>query len=111
MTAVHLQELALEELLAKVQARWGDVEFTVISYKEQKDVFILGGIEEIQVGYWLHMNYCDALGLFVVEGIECFSQLMSCSIGRVTLPGAALVHSVIDTGQHALAYCLHLNVA
>ncbi|KAJ9531588.1 hypothetical protein QJQ45_014947, partial [Haematococcus lacustris] len=43
------QELALEELLAKVQARWGDVEFTVIPYKELKDVFILGAIEDIQV--------------------------------------------------------------
>lgn len=33
-----------------MQARWGDVEFTVLQYKEMKDVFILGGIEDIQVG-------------------------------------------------------------
>lgn len=46
------QELALEELLAKVQARWGDVEFSVIPYKEVKDVFILGGIEDIQVHHY-----------------------------------------------------------
>lgn len=43
-----MQELALEELLSKVQARWGTVEFTVVQYKEMKDVFILGGIEDIQ---------------------------------------------------------------
>lgn len=41
--------MALEELLAKVQARWSDVEFTVLSYKDMKDVYILGSIEEIQV--------------------------------------------------------------
>ena len=44
------QEMALEELLAKVQSKWVDIEFSMIPYKELKDVFILGGIEEIQVG-------------------------------------------------------------
>jgi len=39
----------LEELLAKVQARWNDVEFNVIQYKDMKDVFMLGSIEDIQV--------------------------------------------------------------
>jgi hypothetical protein len=43
------QELALEELLAKVQARWASVEFSMLPYKDMKDVFILGGIEDIQV--------------------------------------------------------------
>ena len=43
------QELALEELLAKVHNKWGDVEFVVMPYKEVKDTFILGGIEEVQV--------------------------------------------------------------
>ena len=43
------QELALEELLAKVHSKWGDVEFVVMPYKEVKDTFILGGIEEVQV--------------------------------------------------------------
>ncbi|KAF5835818.1 dynein heavy chain, N-terminal region 2-domain-containing protein [Dunaliella salina] len=42
------QEMALEELLGKVQARWNDVEFNVIQYKDMKDVFMLGSIEEIQ---------------------------------------------------------------
>ena len=43
------QELALEELLAKVQSKWTDVEFGVLPYKEIKDVYILAGIEEVQV--------------------------------------------------------------
>lgn len=42
------QEGALEELLGKVQAKWTDIEFTVLPYKDSKDVFILGAIDEIQ---------------------------------------------------------------
>ena len=41
------QESALEELLGKVTTKWGDVEFQCMSYKESKDTFILGGIEEV----------------------------------------------------------------
>ena len=41
------QEQALEELLYKVTSKWGDVSFQVVSYKESKDTFVLGGIEEI----------------------------------------------------------------
>lgn len=43
------QELALEELLQKVVSKWADVEFSTQSYKESKDTFILGGIEDVQV--------------------------------------------------------------
>ncbi|KAG1670781.1 hypothetical protein FOA52_014009, partial [Chlamydomonas sp. UWO 241] len=43
------QEMALEELLTKVVSKWADVEFVAIPYKEQKDVYILGGIEEVQI--------------------------------------------------------------
>lgn len=43
------QELALEELLQKVVSKWSDVEFLTLSYKESKDTFILGGIEDVQV--------------------------------------------------------------
>ena len=43
------QEQALEELLYKVTSKWGDVSFQVVSYKESKDTFVLGGIEEIMV--------------------------------------------------------------
>ena len=43
------QEQALEEMLHKVTAKWSDVCFSVVAYKESKDTFILGGIEEIMV--------------------------------------------------------------
>jgi hypothetical protein len=45
------QELALEELLAKVQTKWSAVELSVLPYKDLKDVFILGGIEDVQVAH------------------------------------------------------------
>ena len=38
------QEGVLEEMLAKVEGAWKNLEFTVNMYKEQKDVFILGGM-------------------------------------------------------------------
>eukprot|EP00955_Chlamydomonas_euryale_P048200 353894-Chlamydomonas_euryale.AAC.1 len=44
------QELALEELLARITSKWADIEFAALPYKEQKDVCILGGIEDVQVG-------------------------------------------------------------
>lgn len=44
------QELALEELLAKVQSKWVDIDFVILPYKEVKDCYILGGIEDVQVG-------------------------------------------------------------
>eukprot|EP00878_Enallax_costatus_P024947 GHUV01026655.1.p1 GENE.GHUV01026655.1~~GHUV01026655.1.p1 ORF type:complete len:285 (+),score=109.46 GHUV01026655.1:1668-2522(+) len=43
------QEAALEELLAKVTSKWAAIEFSVVPYKDSKDVFILGAIDEIQV--------------------------------------------------------------
>jgi dynein heavy chain len=44
-----LQEQALEELLKKVQTKWADIEFTVKPYKDSKDVFILGVVEDVTV--------------------------------------------------------------
>ncbi|WIA13579.1 hypothetical protein OEZ85_007146 [Tetradesmus obliquus] len=43
------QEAALEELLAKVTAKWAGIEFCVIPYKDSKDMYILGALDEIQV--------------------------------------------------------------
>jgi len=43
------QEQALEEMLHKVVAKWADVCFQVVPYKESKDTFMLGGIEEISI--------------------------------------------------------------
>jgi len=41
------QEQILEELLAKVENMWKGLEFAVTVYKEQKDIFILGGIDDV----------------------------------------------------------------
>ena len=32
-----------------MHSKWADVEFTVLPYKETKDTFMLGGIDEIMV--------------------------------------------------------------
>ncbi|ODM98966.1 Dynein heavy chain 6, axonemal [Orchesella cincta] len=42
-------EYSLEALLKKVEDSWADVEFIVLPYKDQRDVFILGGTDDIQV--------------------------------------------------------------
>ncbi|KAL7754337.1 hypothetical protein RI367_000318 [Sorochytrium milnesiophthora] len=41
-------EAALEEMLQKVVKLWAEAEFIVLPYRDTKDVFILGGIEDIQ---------------------------------------------------------------
>lgn len=43
------QEASLEDLLAKVVAKWANIELTVIPYKDSKDVYILGAIDNVQV--------------------------------------------------------------
>ncbi|CAE8588829.1 unnamed protein product, partial [Polarella glacialis] len=42
-------ELSLEEMLNKVKKTWEDLELVVNPYKDSKDVFILGSIEDITV--------------------------------------------------------------
>ena len=41
------QEHVLEEMLGKVEAAWKHLEFIVNPYKEFKDVFILGGVDDV----------------------------------------------------------------
>jgi dynein heavy chain len=41
-------EAALEEMLQKVVRVWSDTEFIILPYRDNKDVFILGGVEDIQ---------------------------------------------------------------
>ncbi|KAJ3216110.1 Dynein heavy chain 6, axonemal [Dinochytrium kinnereticum] len=41
-------EAALEEMLQKVVKIWSEAEFIVASYRDSKDVFILGSVEDIQ---------------------------------------------------------------
>ena len=42
------QEAALEGMLRKVQDKWTGVELTVKQYKEAKDAYILGSVEDVQ---------------------------------------------------------------
>jgi len=62
------QEASLEDLLAKVVAKWATIELTVIPYKDSKDVYILGSLDNIQVmvcglscaerdSSWLHVQF------------------------------------------------------
>ncbi|KAA3677119.1 dynein heavy chain, axonemal, partial [Paragonimus westermani] len=44
-------EASLEALLKKVEDAWKSTEFTVLPYKDSKDVFIVGGTDEIQQLY------------------------------------------------------------
>ncbi|OON20089.1 dynein heavy chain, region 2 [Opisthorchis viverrini] len=41
-------EASLEKLLKKVEDAWKSTEFTVLPYKDSKDIFIVGGTDEIQ---------------------------------------------------------------
>ncbi|CAG9464970.1 unnamed protein product [Pedinophyceae sp. YPF-701] len=41
------QEHALEMMLKKVQDKWAEIEFVVTPYKDSKDMFVLGGVEDV----------------------------------------------------------------
>ncbi|KAJ3023365.1 Dynein heavy chain 6, axonemal [Thoreauomyces humboldtii] len=41
-------ESALEEMLGKVVKTWSEAEFVVAAYRDAKDVFILGSVEDVQ---------------------------------------------------------------
>ena len=41
------QEAALEDLLDKMSAKWNHLEFSVLPFKDVKDAFILGSVEEV----------------------------------------------------------------
>ncbi|XP_047189968.1 dynein axonemal heavy chain 6 isoform X2 [Scophthalmus maximus] len=42
-------EASVENIVTKVEETWKTTEFTVLSHGDSKDVFILGGVDEIQV--------------------------------------------------------------
>lgn len=42
------QEAALESLLGRVSDKWRNIEFVVNPYKEYKDTYILGGVDDVQ---------------------------------------------------------------
>lgn len=41
-------EATLEEMLAKMAKTWAETEFIVLPYRDYKEVYILGGVDEIQ---------------------------------------------------------------
>ncbi len=56
-----VQEAALEELFSKkVQSVWVDLEFNLNSYKESKEVFILGSVEDVTVRVCVCVCVCVA---------------------------------------------------
>lgn len=48
ISAQASSEASLEEMLSKVNKAWSETEFIVTPYRDNKDVFILGSIEDIQ---------------------------------------------------------------
>ena len=40
-------EFGLEQLLQKIRKAWADVAFTTLNHRDQSDVFILGGLDEV----------------------------------------------------------------
>ncbi|ORZ39411.1 dynein heavy chain and region D6 of dynein motor-domain-containing protein [Catenaria anguillulae PL171] len=48
ISAQAASEAALEEMLQKIVRTWADTDFIVLPYRDNKDVFILGGVEDIQ---------------------------------------------------------------
>jgi len=50
IAAAAAQENVLEGMLRKIEVMWRDTDMEAKDYKEQKDVYILGSVEEIVVG-------------------------------------------------------------
>lgn len=43
--------------VSKVEDSWKTTEFVVLPHRDSKDVFILGGTDDIQVGNWVTKTY------------------------------------------------------
>ena len=41
------QEAALEDLLDRISSKWNSIDFTVAPFKDVKDTFILGSVEDV----------------------------------------------------------------
>ena len=42
-------ELGLESILKKVEVAWKETELSVVTHRDAKDVFILAGLDELQI--------------------------------------------------------------
>lgn len=67
------QEQALEEMLANVQNKWATVEFVVLNYKESKDTFILGAVEDVMITLEDSM-----VTMSTILASRCFGRQPSC---------------------------------
>ena len=41
------QEAALEDLLEHISSKWNSIDFTLLPFKDVKDAFILGSLEDV----------------------------------------------------------------
>lgn len=41
------QEAALEDLLDRISSKWNSIDLTVVPFKDVKDTFILGSVEDV----------------------------------------------------------------
>lgn len=41
------QEAALEDLLDNISSKWSSIDLTVVPFKDVKDAFILGSVEDV----------------------------------------------------------------
>ena len=47
VSAVASGEFGLEQLLDKIRKSWAEIAFTTLNHRDQSDIFILGGIDEV----------------------------------------------------------------
>ena len=84
ISAEATQEAALEGMLRKVQEKWIGVELTVKQYKEAKDAYILGSVEDVQAVLEdsLAMMATISSSRFVA-GLLCFATHSCCKKRQV----------------------------
>lgn len=41
------QEAALEDMLERINSKWNSIDLTLIPFKDVKDAFILGSVEDV----------------------------------------------------------------
>ena len=47
LSAEASEEAALQDLLDKIGDRWNSIDFTVTTFKDNKDAFVLAGTEDV----------------------------------------------------------------
>ncbi len=106
------QEAALEGMLRKVQDKWIGVELTVKQYKEAKDAYILGSVEDIQAVLEDSLAVMATIsssrfvtGHLSLCQIICFSM---CSLQCMLHAGAwseCIVHCMLEQTHWCSLFC------